>query len=117
MDVLLFATTGTSINHLHASNLHDGSTAMHRAVECIDEKKGQKNVLLLLRKDPSTINLQNFKGFSPLHLAAKKDRKQIVKTIVVRHFYLFLFSYTIDFIRFVWDLTLKLNLHYSIVHY
>ncbi|XP_071792106.1 uncharacterized protein [Asterias amurensis] len=73
---------GTSINHLHASNLHDGSTAMHRAVECIDEKKGQENVLLLLRKDPSTINLQNFKGFSPLHLAAKKDRKQIVKTIV-----------------------------------
>ncbi len=45
-------------------------------------KCGQEIVLLLFRKDPSTINLQNLKGFSPLHLAAKRDRKQIVKTIV-----------------------------------
>ncbi|XP_022109648.1 ankyrin-3-like [Acanthaster planci] len=72
---------GTRVNHLCAVNMRDGCAAIHRAVECIDEQKGVTNLLLLIAKDCSVINLQNFQGLSPLHLAAKLERKQIVKTL------------------------------------
>ena len=72
------------MNHLYAVNKRDGCTAMHRAVECISEKRGLENLLLLIAKDSSAINLQNTQGLTPLHLAAKLEKRQIIKVLMVR---------------------------------
>ncbi|XP_038049666.1 ankyrin-3-like [Patiria miniata] len=73
---------GTHVNHLCAINIRDGCSAMHRAVECINERRGLEILLLLMDKDSSIINIQNVQGLSALHLAAKLEKAKIVKTLL-----------------------------------
>ncbi|XP_072180805.1 uncharacterized protein [Diadema setosum] len=73
---------GSTINHLFASSPFDGSTALHRCVQCSDAKTSPTILGLLLAKDPSLINIQDLEGQTPLHLACKLDRRQLVKKLL-----------------------------------
>ncbi|XP_077869063.1 uncharacterized protein LOC102801213 [Saccoglossus kowalevskii] len=69
------------LNHICDYNSRDGCTALHRAVDCNNENKSLEIISLLLDKDRSCINIQDFSGMTPLHLACLQQKKQIVKFI------------------------------------
>jgi len=70
------------VNHVYATNVSDGSTAYHRAVENGD------NVSImncLLSSDESAVNERNAMGLSPLHLACKLNRLRTAKKLIVSY--------------------------------
>ncbi|XP_077997717.1 uncharacterized protein LOC144450849 [Glandiceps talaboti] len=67
------------INHLADYNFRDGCTCFHRAMECSNESHTVEVIHLLLQKDKSCINMQDFSGFTPLHYACMQGKKHIVK--------------------------------------
>ncbi|XP_071943055.1 uncharacterized protein [Antedon mediterranea] len=73
---------GSMVNHLCARNLQEGSTCLHRAVECADQKRGLKALELLLDTDKLVANIQNNAGLTPLHLACQLERRLIVKKLI-----------------------------------
>ncbi|XP_030829986.1 serine/threonine-protein phosphatase 6 regulatory ankyrin repeat subunit B isoform X3 [Strongylocentrotus purpuratus] len=73
---------GSTVNHICASNTLDGCTAVHRAIQCSDQKIGLAILALLVDKDTTIINVQNCDGITALHLACKLDRRQMVKKLV-----------------------------------
>ena len=78
--------SGSTINHVCAINTLDGCTAVHRAIQCSDQKTGLLILGLLLTTDTAetaVINVQNVDGLTPLHLACKLDHKQVVKKLLV----------------------------------
>ncbi|XP_033114521.1 ankyrin-2-like isoform X2 [Anneissia japonica] len=73
---------GSMVNHLCARNPQDGSTCVHRSVECVDQKRGLKALEMLLDTDKLVVNIQNSAGLTPLHLACQLDRRKIVKKLL-----------------------------------
>ncbi|KAL5508836.1 hypothetical protein EMCRGX_G004091 [Ephydatia muelleri] len=63
---------------LHRQNLSDGHTSLHRAV------LGDKcdNVCVLLTADPQGANIQDWEGNTPLHLACREGRKEMVRVFL-----------------------------------
>ena len=69
------------MNHLFAMSTRDGATAFHRAVQFADKLSCLD---LLLSAEQAAINVQDFAGLSPLHVACRLNRRAVVKKLVVR---------------------------------
>ncbi|GAV09081.1 hypothetical protein RvY_18679 [Ramazzottius varieornatus] len=64
------------LNHVCAINLHDGCSALHRAIKSDDNVDVVRR---LVNNDPYCVNIPEHNGFTPLHLAVILRRKRIIK--------------------------------------
>ncbi|XP_070570826.1 poly [ADP-ribose] polymerase tankyrase-1-like isoform X1 [Ptychodera flava] len=69
------------INHLCDYNFRDGSTCLHRAVECSSENRAIEIIQSVLEKERSCVNMQDYAGLTPLHLACSQGKKHMVKML------------------------------------
>ena len=78
----------TEAIHFHSILLQMGTTCCHDVDENLlhsAEQGNHREVLGLLQCPDSDINVKNFKGYTPLHIASKYNHAEVIKVLLMNH--------------------------------